>query len=319
MQYHIWTLGCQMNVADSQLLASELEKLGHNAARGNGDDADIMIVNTCVVRQSAEDKGLGRLQLLSKIKEAQPEKVIGVMGCMVGVRDPLWMRQRLPFVDVFMPPSDPSAMISFLNERRDEAAVLTQEAEARAQRDALQDGELILPLHERGQLVSAQVPIVYGCSHACTFCIIPFRRGIERSRRVGEIVAHVRSLARQGVKEVTLLGQIVDRYGLDIEDGPDLADLLRIVHQVAEEVGIERIRFLTSHPNWMTDKLLRTVAELPRVMPHIEVPIQAGDDAVLARMRRGYTADQYRKLVAKIRRDRPAGRDSHRYHRRLPR
>lgn len=301
MQYHIWTLGCQMNVADSQLLASELEKLGHSSTR-NGDEADIMVVNTCVVRQSAEDKGLGRLQLLSKIKEAQPGKVIGVMGCMVGVRDPLWMRQRLPFVDVFMPPSDPAPMVSFLKERMDEAAVLELEARARESRDALQDGELILPLHERGQLVSAHVPIVYGCSHACAFCIIPFRRGIERSRRVGEIVAQARSLALQGVKEITLLGQIVDRYGKDIPDGPDLADLLRIVHGAAEEVGLERIRFLTSHPNWMTEKLLRTVAELPRVMPHIEVPIQAGDDEVLARMRRGYTADQYRKLVAKIRR-----------------
>ncbi len=301
MQYHIWTLGCQMNVADSQLLASELEKLGHSSTR-NGDEADIMVVNTCVVRQSAEDKGLGRLQLLSKIKEAQPGKVIGVMGCMVGVRDPLWMRQRLPFVDVFMPPSDPAPMVSFLKERMDEASVLELEARARESRDALQDGELILPLHERGQLVSAHVPIVYGCSHACAFCIIPFRRGIERSRRVGEIVAQARSLALQGVKEITLLGQIVDRYGKDIPDGPDLADLLRIVHDAAEEVGVERIRFLTSHPNWMTEKLLRTVAELPRVMPHIEVPIQAGDDEVLARMRRGYTADQYRKLVAKIRR-----------------
>ncbi len=300
MQYYIWTLGCQMNVADSQLLASELEKRGHRAA-ATGDDADILVVNTCVVRQSAEDKGLGRLQLLSKIKEAQPGKVIGVMGCMVGVRDPLWMRQRLPYVDVFMPPSDPAPLISFLGERLDEADVLKLEADERQQRDALQDGELILPLHERGQLVSAQVPIVYGCSHACAFCIIPFRRGIERSRSVGEIAAHVRSLALQGVKEVTLLGQIVDRYGKDIPAGPDLADLLRAVHQVAEETGIERIRFLTSHPNWMTEKLLRTVAELPRVMPHIEVPIQAGDDAVLARMRRGYTADQYRKLVAKIR------------------
>ena len=300
MQYYIWTLGCQMNVADTQLLASELEKLGHRSAT-NGDEADIMVVNTCVVRQSAEDKGLGRLGLLNKIKEAQPDKVIGVMGCMVGVRDPLWMRQRLPYVDVFMPPSDPAPMVSFLRDRMDEANVLELEAEARTQRDALQDGELVLPLHERGQLVSAHVPIVYGCSHACTFCIIPFRRGVERSRRVSEIVAHIRSLALQGVKEVTLLGQIVDRYGKDIADGPDLADLLRIVHEVACEVGIERIRFLTSHPNWMTEKLLETVAELPRVMPHIEVPVQAGDDAVLARMRRGYTADQYRKLVAKIR------------------
>ena len=299
--YHVWTLGCQMNVADSQLLASELEKLGHRSA-SNGDDADIMVVNTCVVRQSAEDKGLGRLGLLSKVKEAHPERVIGVMGCMVGVRDPLWMRQRLPYVDVFMPPSDPSPMVSFLKERMDERDVLALEARARQDRDALQDGEIVLPLHEREQLVSAHVPIVYGCSHACAFCIIPFRRGIERSRSVGEITAHVRSLAAQGVKEVTLLGQIVDRYGKDIPDGPDLADLLRVTHEVAEAVGIERIRFLTSHPNWMTDKLLLTVAELPRVMPHIEVPIQAGDDTVLARMRRGYTADQYRRLVGKIRR-----------------
>ncbi len=300
MQYYIWTLGCQMNVADSQLLASELEKLGHTAAQ-DGDDADIMVVNTCVVRQSAEDKGLGRLGMLNKIKEENPDKVIGVMGCMVGVRDPLWMRKRLPYVDVFMPPSDAEPMVDFLKDRMDESEVLKIETQAREKRDALQDGELILPEHERGQMVSAHVPIVYGCSHACSFCIIPFRRGVERSRRVGEIVAHVRSLAEQGVKEITLLGQIVDRYGKDIPDGPDLADLLRITHEVAVEVGIERIRFLTSHPNWMTEKLLRTVAELPRVMPHIEVPIQAGDDEVLARMRRGYTADQYRKLVGKIR------------------
>lgn len=300
MQYYIWTLGCQMNVADSQLLASELEKLGHTAAQ-DGDDADIMVVNTCVVRQSAEDKGLGRLGLLNKIKQENPDKVIGVMGCMVGVRDPLWMRRRLPYVDVFMPPSDPEPMVDFLKERMDEADILKVEDEARQRRDALQDGELILPEHERGQLVTAHVPIVYGCSHACTFCIIPFRRGVERSRSVGEVVAHVRSLAQQGVKEVTLLGQIVDRYGKDIPDGPDLADLLRITNDVAEEVGIERIRFLTSHPNWMTDKLLHAVADLPRVMPHIEVPIQAGDDDVLARMRRGYTVDQYRKLIGKIR------------------
>ena len=301
MQYHIWTLGCQMNVADSQLLASELEKLGHRAA-DNGDDADIMVVNTCVVRQSAEDKGLGRLGMLGKLKRQQPDKIIGVMGCMVGVRDPLWMRQRLPYVDVFMPPSNPSAMVDFLRERRDETDALQLEDEARTQRDAMQNGELVLPLRERDNLVCAHVPVVYGCSHACSFCIIPFRRGVERSRRVGEIVAHARSLAEQGVKEVTLLGQIVDRYGKDITDGPDLADLLRVVHDTAERTGIQRIRFLTSHPNWMSEKLLRTVAELPRVMPHIEVPVQAGSDEVLANMRRGYTADQYRKLVDKIRR-----------------
>jgi tRNA-2-methylthio-N6-dimethylallyladenosine synthase len=118
---------------------------------------------------------------------------------------------------------------------------------------------------------------------------------------VGEIVAHVRSLVLQGVKEVTLLGQIVDRYGKDAPDGPDLSDLLRIVHNVAEETGLERVRFLTSHPNWMTDKLLDTVAELPRVMPHIEVPVQAGNDTVLENMKRGYTNADYRRLIDRIR------------------
>ena len=300
MQYHIWTLGCQMNTADSQLLASELERMGHTAA-ANPDDADIFVVNTCVVRQSAEDKAFGRLDLLRELKQAQPDKVIGVMGCLVGVRDSLALRKRLPYVDVFMPPSEPTPMVDFLKARQGEAEIIDLEAQEREQRDRIQDGDLILPAQEQGSLISAHVPIVYGCSHACSFCIIPFRRGVERSRSVGEIVAHVRSLALQGVKEVTLLGQIVDRYGKDIEDGPDLADLLRIVHQVAEETGLERIRFLTSHPNWMTDKLLDTVAELPRVMPHIEVPVQAGDDQVLENMKRGYTTEQYRRLIDNIR------------------
>lgn len=300
MQYHIWTLGCQMNTADSQLLASEMEKLGYHAAE-DPEQADIYVVNTCVVRQSAEDKAFGRLELLNAIKREQPEKIIGVMGCLVGVRDPVQLRKRLPYVDVFMAPSEPKPMIDFLTSRMSENEVLALDNAMREQRDRMQDGELILPLYEQQNLVSAHVPIVYGCSHACTFCIIPFRRGVERSRSVGEIVAHVRSLARQGVKEVTLLGQIVDRYGKDIADGPDLADLLRIVHDIAEETGVERIRFLTSHPNWMTDKLLDTVAELPRVMPHIEVPIQAGDDTVLENMKRGYTTGQYRRLIERIR------------------
>jgi len=142
------------------------------------------------------------------------------------------------------------------------------------------------------------VPIVYGCSHACAFCIIPYQRGAERSRPVGDIVAEVRSLAKQGVKEITLLGQIVDRYGKDVPDGPNLAALLRLIHEVE---GIQRIRFLTSHPNYFTEDLMDAVAALPKVMPHIEVPIQAGDDEVLKNMRRGYTQQDYRDLVAKIR------------------
>lgn len=299
--YHIWTLGCQMNVADSQRLASELEKMGYRAAE-DPDNADVLVINTCVVRQSAEDKAVGRLAALRHYKEKHPEKVIGLMGCMVGVRDPLPLRKRFPHVDVFMAPSTPDLMVVFLRERDTEDEFRTVEAQDRAVREAIQDEEaLILPAHERGTLVTAHIPVVYGCSHACSFCIIPFRRGIERSRPVGEIVAEVRSLVRQGVKEITLLGQIVDRYGKDIPDGPDLADLLRLVHEVGVGEGLERIRFLTSHPNWMTDKLLDTVAELPHVMPHIEVPVQAGDNEVLMRMKRGYTQEDYRKLIARIR------------------
>jgi len=289
-----------MNTADSQRLASELERLGHSAAEA-ADDADILVVNTCVVRQQAEDRALERLYRLRDLKKTQPQKVVGVMGCMVGVRDPVALRKRLPFVDVFMAPSEPAPMVDFLKTRMGEAEVISIESALRTRRDQVQDGDLILPLHEQNKLISAHVPVVYGCSHACTFCVIPFRRGIERSRSVGEIVGHVRSLGNQGVKEVTLLGQIVDRYGKDVPDGPDLSDLLRIVHDVAEEIGIERIRFLTSHPNWMTDKLLDTVAELPRVMPHIEVAVQAGDDTVLETMKRGYTVDQYRALIQRIR------------------
>ncbi len=295
--YNIRTWGCQMNEADSQRLASELERLGLRHT-DDADAADVIVLNTCVVRQSAEDRVYGRLGQLKVLKEQRPERVVGVMGCLVGVRDTLPLRQRFPFVDVFLPPSEPEPLVSFLSALGLEQEAVAQEVGDLARRYALQDGDLIIPAHERGRLVSAHVPVVYGCSHACTFCVIPFRRGVERSRAVGEIVAEVRALAAQGVKEVTLLGQIVDRYGKDVADGPDLADLLRAVHEVE---GIERIRFLTSHPNWMNDRLLSAVAALPKVMPHIEVPFQAGDDEVLARMKRGYTQADYRRLIERIR------------------
>lgn len=282
-----------MNVADSQRVASALERLGY-VFTPQAEEADVIVLNTCVVRQSAEDKAYGRLSSLRPLKERRPNLVINLMGCLVGVRGNERLRERFPFVDVFSPPSDPSPLISFLTQGEARA----MEGEETARRYAMMDGELILPAHERGRLVSAHVPVVYGCSHACTFCIIPYRRGVERSRRVGEIVAEIRALIEQGVKEVTLLGQIVDRYGKDLPDGPDLAGLLRIVHEIE---GLERIRFLTSHPNYFSETLMRTVAELPKVMPHIEIPVQAGDDEVLARMRRGYTQADYRRIVDKIR------------------
>lgn len=288
-----------MNVADSQRVASALERLGMERSQAP-EDADVIVLNTCVVRQSAENKAYGRLFSLKPLKEYRPNLVINLMGCMVGVKGHTQLQQRFPFVDVFSPPSDPGPLVAYLTQ--EESRLMEQQATAHRftwMDETLGDASaVLLPASERGSLISAHVPVVLGCSHACTFCIIPYRRGIERSRPIETILAEVRSLVAQGVREVTFLGQIVDRYGKDIPDGPNLAGLLRQAHQIE---GLERIRFLTSHPSWMSEELLDVIGELPKVMPHIEVPVQAGDDQVLANMRRGYTADDYRRLVQKIR------------------
>lgn len=293
-KYHFWITGCQMNYADARRVATQLEKDGYQATN-TVDDADVIILQTCSVRQQSEDKAYGKLQNLRHLKEQDPNRTIAVMGCVVGVRGNKKLAEAFPFVDVFMEPStDGAPLMAHLRQGEDWELEQTQTA----QRHALMDGEVILPADQRGKLVAAPVAIVYGCSHACSFCIIPQKRGIERSRPVGEIAAEVRSLVAQGVKEVMLLGQIVDRYGYDVPDGPDLADLLHVIHDIE---GLERIRFLTSHPNYMTDKILYAVRDLPKVMPQIEVPIQAGDDEVLKNMKRGYTRDDYRRLVYRIR------------------
>jgi len=282
-----------MNVADSQRVASALEHLGYeNTARP--EEADVIVMNTCVVRQSAEDKAYGRLSSLKPFKSQRPEMVINLMGCLVGVKEPERLKQRFPYVDVFSPPSDPRPLVEFLAQKLGRQIEETQTAS----RFAWMDGDLKLPSGQRGQLVAGFIPVVYGCSHACTFCVIPYKRGVERSRPPEEILAEARALVAQGVKEITLLGQIVDRYGKDHPDFPHLSGLLRRLHAIE---GLERLRFLTSHPNWMDDELLDCVAGLPKVMPHIEVPVQAGDDEVLLAMRRGYTSENYRRLVEKIR------------------
>lgn len=282
-----------MNVADSQRLSSQLEALGYSWEPVI-EHADVIILNTCMVRQSAEDRAIGRLSSLKPLKEKNPDLIFGLMGCMVGNKDQKELRKKLSYVDVFAPPSEPKQILDFLiqrdieDERRKDAASAFQWA----------NGALNLPFPDKKTAVSAHVPIVYGCSHACAYCIIPYKRGAERSRDPNEIMEHVRSLASQGIKEITLLGQIVDRYAMDHPEYPNLPKLLRMVNEVE---GLERIRFLTSHPNWMTDELLETVRDLPKVMNHIEVPAQAGNDEVLKNMRRGYTDRQYRDLIEKIR------------------
>ncbi len=283
-----------MNYADARQVANQLERLGYQPTE-RPDDADVVVLQTCTVRQQSEDKAIGRLSSLRPLKETRPDMTLAMMGCVVGVRGNEKLEKAYPYVDVWMPPAtDGAALIGHLQQGED---LLLETADTET-RFAIQDEELLLPVASQNLRVSMPVAVVYGCSHACTFCIIPQRRGIERTRPIGAIVAEVRQLVARGVKEVVLLGQIVDRYGKDIPDGPDLADLLRVVNDVE---GLERIRFLTSHPSYMTDKILQAVANLPKVMPQIEVPIQAGDDTVLENMKRGYTAEQYRRLVHRIR------------------
>jgi tRNA-2-methylthio-N6-dimethylallyladenosine synthase len=302
MQYHIWTIGCQMNVADSQRVAAGLERLGYTPAKSERD-ADVMVLNTCVVRQQPEDKAVGRLNQLRHVKEEHPERLLALMGCMVGVKEAAALQERFPWVDLFLPPSDPTELWAHLAARGDLSEAQTLIADAEARRLALSRTDTILPPSEKESAVSAYLPVVLGCSHACTYCVIPYRRGAERSRPLDTIVAEAKQLAAQGVQELTLLGQIVDRYGYDLPEfaGAATTPLVTLLHRIHDIAGLKRIRFLTSHPNWMRDDLLQAVAKHPRVCPHIEVPIQAGDDAVLNRMRRGYSVDDYRKLVARIR------------------
>ena len=291
MQFYLWTIGCQMNFADSRRVAEELARAGFREV-GQPQDADLILLNTCVVRQSAEDKVVGRLTSLQGLKRRKPEILLALMGCFVDEIQAL--HRRYPWVDAFIKPSDIGAVMDLAQQR------IAAGSPAPAPRAP----------------VSTGVPISYGCDHMCTYCIVRLRRGEEVSRPLKEVVAEVQDLAARGVREVTLLGQNVDSYGHDLpplssrplpgESGnsrpPDLADLLEVVHNVE---GLARIRFLTSHPADMTDRLIETAARLPKVCEHMEVPVQSGDDAVLRRMGRGYSVAQYRDLVGRIRRYMP--------------
>jgi len=281
-----------MNVADSNRVAAALEDLDYTPTN-LPNQADVIVLNTCVVRESAEQKAIGRLTSLKPLKLKNPDLVINLMGCLVGVHDYSELRQRYPYVDVFSQPSDPRPLIDYL-QGKDLAAAKHREI------SNILDTEFAykLPSTQKNTVVTAFLPIIFGCSHACSYCIIPLRRGKEISRPPDEIISDANALAASGVKEITLLGQIVDRYGQEQPGYPTLSALLRKIHQIE---GVQRIRFLTSHPNWMTDDILDTVAELPKVMPHFEIPNQAGDDGVLRNMRRGYTIDQYVKTIEKIR------------------
>ena len=276
--YHIWTVGCQMNKADSERLESALGQMGLSST-ASPRDADVIVLNSCVVRQSAEDRVVGMLTSLKPLKQKHPDRVVALMGCMVGPKTGA-LEDRFPYADLFMRPQEFQPLIDLLGDRM-----------------GIDPEGCVGPLSAKPD-VAAFIPIIHGCDKFCTFCIIPYRRGREVCRPVDEIVNEVRLLATRGVKEVTLLGQNVDSYGHDLPGQPDLGDLLAAVNEVE---GLERIRFLTSHPNDMSDHIIDAVADLDKVCEHVNLPFQAGDDEVLRNMRRGYTNGDYRRLVERIR------------------
>ncbi|MCH2304217.1 MAG: tRNA (N6-isopentenyl adenosine(37)-C2)-methylthiotransferase MiaB [SAR202 cluster bacterium] len=267
-----------MNKADSERLENALSQLGFKNTN-NPSQSDLIVLNSCVVRQGAEDKVVGMLTSLKPIKEKNPQMILALMGCMVGpnTKD---LNQKFPYADIFIQPQNYAPLIDYIEQKLniDTQGCLTQ---LTAKPD-----------------VTAYIPIVQGCDKFCSFCIIPYRRGREICRPVKEIISETQYLSQRGVKEITLLGQNIDSYGHDLPGKPDLGDLLKELNKID---GIERIRFLTSHPNDMSDNIIESVAELDKVCEHINLPIQAGDDDILNKMRRGYTNEEYRQLIDKIR------------------
>jgi len=279
-KYHVWTVGCQMNVSDSERLEAALQAVGY-APTEQAEDADFIVLNSCSVRASAEERIIGKLGSLAHLKERRPDAQIVLWGCMVGPNNQSIFKGQLSMVDHFISPSAVDEVIALVPN------------------PVYQFDEPVLPISDPlHPPVSVHVPIIYGCNMNCSYCVIPLRRGRERSRPVEEILEECRRVVARGAREITLLGQIVDSYGHDLPGRPDLADLLERVH---ETPGLLRLRFLTSHPAWMSQKLIDTVARLPRCMPEINLPIQAGHNSVLKIMKRGYTVERYRDLIGRIR------------------
>lgn len=327
-KYHIWTVGCQMNQADSQRVASILDGLGWEEV-ATMDAANLVVLNTCSVREQPEKRAHGQLSLLRHAKRSREDLLVAMMGCMIGNQRTIDdLKQRYPAVDLFFKVESADILPTFLEERwtpiagegcidfADLGAPRTigasealpvlpmptfnapmQITPRPAARDLHYPGAAEHLAQTRGP--TAWLPVVLGCNKVCSYCIVPSRRGVERSRPIEELLIEARELTEQGARELTLLGQTVEAYGLDLpEQQADLGDLMTHLSEIA---GLERIRFMTSYPRHMTDKIIHQMAELPKVCEHVNIPVQHGDDAVLRRMRRGYTIGEYRQLIEKLR------------------
>ncbi len=332
-RFHLWTLGCQMNRSDSEEMAGRLLRAGCEEATGF-EDAELIVINTCAIREGAEQKVIGRQGQLSRLKAANPGLRVVLTGCSVREPDRAGLRRRYPAVDVFLRPDEEPELVDRLGLASAQAPIgavgatttvgrtVVGVADGLAATRALAVGEGTV---ERSSAISAWLPIIYGCDKTCTYCIVPFSRGPERSRPFDEIVDEARALAASGYREVTLLGQNVNSYGhdleadarfahvdearwagrrLDLHGRPDLAELIRAIDGLRTADGrpaIGRLRFVTSHPWDLSDRLIAALAECESVCEHLHLPVQSGDDAVLRRMGRQYTIEHYLERLARIR------------------
>ena len=339
-KYHIWTVGCQMNQADSQRIQTMLEELGWEET--SMDQANLVVLNTCSVRQAPEEKAHNQLAQLKHAKQKRSDLLVALMGCMIGNQKTIdELRKRYPHIDLFFKVEQADILPRFLEERwtpisgagcldieympdsefgENAAIPATSILPTFATSTNTAGKGTVLPMaitprpgeriaHYPTKIEPAQasptawLPVILGCNKVCTYCIVPYRRGRERSRPIEELVIEARSLVAKGAKELTLLGQTVEAYGLDLPDKPDLADLMA---KLSEIDGLERIRFMTSYPRHMSDSMIERMAALPKVCEHVNIPVQAGDDATLKRMKRGYTLDEYRSRIESLRTRWPA-------------
>ena len=287
-RYKILVYGCQMNIADAERMEGQLQEAGYVRTEEMAD-ADVILINTCCVRETAEDKVYGKIGEIKKIKEKHPHLIFGITGCMAQKEGDNLMR-RAPHIDFVLGTGKVQELTRVIAEIAAEHTPVVDVA--------LADKSIAehLPV-ARGGKFSAWVPIMYGCNNYCTYCIVPYVRGRERSRAPKEIVAEVRRAVAEGYTEVTLLGQNVNSYGKDHKQA-DFADLLRMVDEVE---GICRVRFMTSHPKDISDKLIDTIKNGQHICEHIHLPVQYGSNRILKAMNRVYTVEQYRERARRVR------------------
>jgi tRNA-2-methylthio-N6-dimethylallyladenosine synthase len=291
----IETQGCQMNEADSELMLGLLAREGFVPTL-DPHVADLLILNTCQIREMASDKAFSQIGRWGKLKKKRPEVKIAMAGC-VAQQVGHTVFERMPYVDIVYGTQNIHDLPRLVREIFEENAQHVFAIDKQKEQSTFDYFEDITQVRQN-KGTSAWVTIIEGCNYFCTYCVVPYTRGRQISRKPDSILDEIKRLAEGGVKEVTLLGQTVDAYGQDFNDRRyDLADLFEAVHDIE---GIERIRFMTSHPLDLNDRMIDAIATLPKLMEHIHIPMQSGDDAVLRRMRRGYTADDYYRLTDKI-------------------